>query len=273
MASYTEAMISYTRQDSLIYEEFVQGFGDNKSLPIGELLVKTALYFQGKPYVASTLDKNTQEELVVNLREFDCTTFVESCIALARVVKSKDQSFSKFLHQLEYVRYRGGRIGDYSSRLHYMTDWISDNSQKNIFSDKSIELGGDTHKKEINFMSKHINSYLPLKNDLVLQRRIQDIENNINKRGNYSFIKKEEIKHIESRIENGDIIIFATSIIGLDYSHIGIAYWDSGKLTFVHASTRTNTVVIETKSLYDYCMGSAKCTGISVIRLNELKEN
>ena len=273
MASYMEAMVSYTRQDSLIYEKFIQDFRGNNNLPIGELLVKTGLYFQGKPYVASTLDKSTEEKLVVNLREFDCTTFVESCVALARVVKSKDQSFSNFLHQLEFVRYREGRIGDYSSRLHYMTDWIYDNSRKNIFSDKSIELGGDTYEKEVNFMSKHISSYLPLKKDMLLQRKIEDVENEINKRGSYSFIKKGSIKNIGSRIENGDIIVFATSIAGLDYSHIGIADWDSGKLTFIHASTRTNTGIIETKSLYDYCMSSYKCTGVSVLKIKELKDS
>ena len=38
--------------------------------------------FAGTPYVAHTLDRNKEESLVINTRELDCTTFVETVVAL-----------------------------------------------------------------------------------------------------------------------------------------------------------------------------------------------
>lgn len=271
MASYLEAISSYTLQDSIIYEKCISNLKENADLPIHDLLVKTALYFRGKPYVASTLDKNGDEKLVVNLREFDCTTFAESCVALARTLKSDDYSFQNYCRQLQLIRYRGGIVEDYASRLHYMTDWVYDNSRKGIFSDMSVDLGGEICEKNINFMSKHPESYPALKNNSFLQKKIQLVEDRINNRKSYSFIKKEDVKEVEDKIVNGDIVIFATSISGLDYSHIGIAYREKDKLTFIHASTRSKTVIVEPRSLDDYCRQSSRCTGVSIIRLYESK--
>lgn len=268
MASYLGAINPYTKQDSVIYERCISELKKSADLPINELLVKAALYFQDKPYVASTLDQNPEEQLVVNLREFDCTTLVESCIALVGVAKSGDYSFEHYSYLLSLLRYRHGRIDGYASRLHYMTDWVYDNSQKGVLSDITLDLGGGIYDKSISFMSKHTDSYSPLKNNPLLQQKIEVMENEINDRKSYSFIAKADIKRVENKIENGDIIIFATTLEGLDYSHIGIAYRDGDRLSFIHASTRTKKVIIEPRSLYDYCSTSSRCSGISIVRLN-----
>ena len=51
--------------------------------PVGTATLAAARYFVGRPYAASTLEREP-ERLVVNLREWDCTTLVESAVALAR---------------------------------------------------------------------------------------------------------------------------------------------------------------------------------------------
>ncbi len=261
-----EAQPVYTQQDLLLYKEYVTQFKKKSGLPLNDLIIETALFFKGTPYVASTLDNNDKEQLVINLRQFDCTTFVETCMALSKTIKTDDFSFSNFCRQLQTIRYRQSEIDGYSSRLHYVTDWIYDNQKKNILSDRTKSIGGITDYKVINFMSTHTDAYAQLKNNTEQQLRIKDIETAINKRKNYNYIQKADIYNVKNEIKDGDIIVFATSIKGLDYSHIGIAYHTQGKLSFIHASTKSMKVITEPLSLYDYCMKSSKCVGITVLR-------
>jgi Protein of unknown function (DUF1460) len=47
---------------------------------LDDFTLNIAKSFLNRPYKAKTLEGNATERLVVNLREFDCNTFVESCI-------------------------------------------------------------------------------------------------------------------------------------------------------------------------------------------------
>ena len=58
------------------------------TLPIGEIVAQVGTWFVGTPYIPYTLEAPGPEHLVVNLREFDCVTYVESMLALARVIRS-----------------------------------------------------------------------------------------------------------------------------------------------------------------------------------------
>lgn len=270
MVLITNAGVAYTKQDSIIYERYISQFRSEAKLSIGELILKTALYFRETPYAASTLDNNKSEQLVVNLHEFDCTTFVENCIALSRTVKTGDYSFSNFCRQLKSIRYRDGKIDNYTSRLHYVTDWVYDNTRKGILADETLTLGGISENKTINFMSTHTDAYKLLRKDVKLQQDIILIEEQINNRGRYNVLRKRDIGNTVNQINDGDIVAFATSVGGLDYTHIAIAYHHSGKLTFVHASSKAMKVIVEPQPLSDYCLKSTKCTGISILRCIDL---
>lgn len=259
--------IMYSRQDSLIFQGYKSSMEENANLPIEDLIIKTALYFRDTPYVASTLDKNEKEQLVINLRELDCTTFVENCVALAETIKSDNQSFEDYCQNLQNIRYRAGKVGGYSSRLHYVTDWVYDNGKRKNITDVSEQIGGVWQPKEINFMSTHIDAYHPLIHNESEQDKIRQIESVINRRGGYYIVEKNNIARVQDQIKDGDIIVFATSIDGLDYTHMGIAYRENGILKFIHASTRSMKVTIEDQSLIDYCQKSKKCTGITVLRI------
>lgn len=265
------AQIDYTPQDSLIFEKYIATHNSVAGLPLEKVIVQTALYFRGTPYVASTLDKNKEERLVVNLREFDCTTFVESCLALSRTLKSNDHTFASFTKQLQNIRYRNGLIEDYTSRLHYITDWTFDNQKRGIITDFGQQLGGMLDDRKINFMSTHTDSYESLKSNTAMQKKIAAVEDNINKRGGHYIILKQNISFLKDKIKDGDIVVFATSISGLDYTHMGFAYHDNGQLTFIHASSKSAKVIVEPQSLSNYCLKSPKCLGIAVLRPNELK--
>jgi len=258
-----------SKQDSLIYENYIKRFSTQKGKPFEELIINTAKHFIGKPYAASTLEISDDNNLVINLREFDCTTIVETCMALAGTIKSEDSTLTNYSRILSFIRYRESEPKGYTSRLHYTTDWIYQNIQKKVLKDLSLELGGKSMEKEINFMSINPALYEQLKDNPGNIEEIKKIEENINNRNSYHIIPTISIQENQAKIKNGDIIAFATKIKGLDYSHIGIAYWIGNNLHFIHASSRLKKVIIEDKTLIDYCKSSKNCTGISVLRIND----
>ncbi len=263
-----QAQTVYEDSDSLIFEKYIADFSKYGGLSDNELLLKTAKYFIGSPYVASTLDANNEEKLTVNLREFDCTTLVESSLALIKTIKSNNHSFSEFCDQLKNIRYRTGKIEDYSSRLHYTSDWIRENERKGLLTNISISLEGQLVNKPINFMTNHISAYKQLLNNKDLQEKIKKVEEQLNNKGGYYVISKEKLCKVNKSMKNGDIVAFSTSVQGLDFSHIGIIALEGNTVTFVHASSTQKKVVLESKSLVEYCQSSKKCNGVTILRLN-----
>jgi hypothetical protein len=60
------------------------------------------------------------------------------------------------------------------------------------------------------------------------------------------------------------MIGFTTSIKGLDVTHMGFSFKQGGSLTFIHASSAKNKVVIDQKTVSDYCALQNTCSGILV---------
>jgi len=261
--------VVYNYTDSLIFEKYISQFTEQKDKPFDEILINTAKYFLGKPYVASTLERTENEAFIVNLRELDCTTFVENCIALAQTIQSGDYSFDNYCNILTGMRYRNGIVDGYTSRLHYTSDWIYENEKKGLLKNISENIGGKKVFHPVSFMSGHPQSYKHLKDNPENIKKIKEIEALINKRDNYRIIPINVLPENTKNIRSGDIVIFATSISGLDYSHIGIAYWQNGELHFIHASSLQKQVVIEKKTLVEYCQGSKNCAGVSILRINK----
>ncbi len=262
--SFTQS-IDWEPQDKIIFEHYRKHIDPIRSKSKELILQQTAEFFLNAPYVAGTLDKNDTERLVINLREFDCVTFVETVIALANTVVSDDLSFDNFASQLKRIRYRNGIVDGYDSRLHYTSDWIYDNVKKKILSEASQRLGGISETKTIDFMTSHRTAYRLLKTDDQMLERIRNIEGEINARGGFYYLPKEKLESAKVDIPHMAIIAFTTSIKGLDTTHTGFAYKKDGKLTFIHASSAKNNVVIDEKTLSDYCKTQKKCTGITVM--------
>src|SRR5579883_824333 len=112
-----------------------------KSLPIGELIGKIAMELRGTPYVGFTLElsRNT-EYCIVNLKGLDCVTFFEDSLCMARMLKKGKSKPRDLLKEVEFTRYRGGKKGDFTTRLHYTTDWFVDNEQKGVIKILAPEL-------------------------------------------------------------------------------------------------------------------------------------
>ncbi|HBK93501.1 MAG TPA: DUF1460 domain-containing protein, partial [Porphyromonadaceae bacterium] len=240
--SFTQS-IDWEPQDKIIFEHYRKHIDPIRSKSKELILQQTAEFFLNAPYVAGTLDKNDTERLVINLREFDCVTFVETVIALANTVVSDDLSFDNFASQLKRIRYRNGVVDGYDSRLHYTSDWIYDNVKKKILSEASLRLGGISETKTIDFMTTHRTAYRLLETDDQMLERIRNIEGEINARGGFYYLPKEKLESAKVDIPHMAMIAFTTSIKGLDTTHTGFAYKKDGKLTFIHASSAKNNVV------------------------------
>jgi len=220
----------------------------------------------GKPYVGGTLERSEEEELIINLYEVDCVTFVEYCLAMSRAVQFPSPDWELFERELRQIRYRNGIINGYISRLHYSTDWIFDNTGKGIFEDVTYALGGRKFKPDVRYMSENYEKYPHLADNPEAVQQIALIEQAINARNIYYYIPKKEIAQHQSKIKSGDIICFTTAISGLDISHLAIAYRNKQQLTFIHASSSAKKVIINPESLIDYCNAIRTCTGIMVLR-------
>jgi len=253
--------------DSAIISKIFSSTQMEKDENAGALLVRVALSLLDTPYVGATLEVGDEERLIINLREFDCTTFMETCVAITRAIQMHTPTFEAYCKELERIRYRNGVVSGYTSRLHYTTEWIADNEAKGVVEDVTKEIGGIAFMVKINYMSTHADKYKQLKGRLERIARIKQIEDKVSKRGGYYYIPKEDIPDLSGLILNGDIICFTTSIAGLDVSHIGIAYWQKNKLTFIHASSSAKKVIINPESLNNYCAGINSNTGIIVVKL------
>lgn len=254
-------------EDRVIFNRYVEFMADRGDIPMGEIMVKGAMFFLDVPYVASTLEREP-EGLVVNLRELDCTTFAESVLALSRTVVSGSTSFDDYCDKLRNLRYRDGKIVDYTDRLHYMVDWFYENERKGIVADMGEEVGGKPLPLSLSFISTHPDSYKQLKGNAELTAKIAAKEREINERAFNYYLPKGDIDRCSSNIRNGDILCFVTTIKGLDVTHVGIAYWRGEELTFIHASSSAKRVIVQEGTLKQYCDGIKSCRGILVARPN-----
>ena len=254
-------------QDRRIFEGLIRLFDKEKtSLKYrDQLILKIGKFFLGTPYVTGILETKTAEHLIANLREYDCVTFVENVVALAKVIRSQQESFETFRKLLQRIRYRQGRLQGYSSRLHYFSDWIHDNQRKGIVRDVTEEIGGRPFKKTLTFMTTHPDLYPPLKYAANL-RRMQSLERAISKRPLF-FIPKRALRRLEDRIRDGDLVAITTNKEGLDIEHVGIAARMKNRIHLLHASSVRGRVILSENTLYRYLMQSETRSGIIVARV------
>ncbi|MDR0742889.1 MAG: DUF1460 domain-containing protein [Tannerella sp.] len=236
-----------------------------------DIVIETARFFLDRPYVASTLEKEP-EQLIVNLREFDCTTFVETVLALSYTVrKSESPAFEDFCELLRQIRYRSGLINDYTDRLHYFTDWIYENEKKGFVYDVTKKAGGKSYRPDLDFISSHPDRYPQLKSNSGFAGILRRKEREISERRSYSMIAGSEIAAGKDVLQNGDIVCFVTDIKGLDVTHVGFIYFCAGQMTFIHASSSAKKVIINPHSVREYVEQSRHTKGIMVVRPFDLE--
>ncbi len=259
------AQVVYTPSDEQLWQAAMDSLRKQSLSQTGQMIVDAGKCFLGTSYQAHTLDQSAQEQLVIHLEGQDCTTFLENTLALAKTLQQPQVSFQNFAQNLQKIRYRGGLIEGYSSRLHYFSDWLYENQKRGNIQIITAQIGGKPYVKTLNFMSSHRSSYPALQNDANFQA-IQLTEKNINGRSHH-YIPKAEISKSEKQLQSGDIIAITTDIKGLDIVHVGFAVVQNGRVHLLHASSDEKKVVISAKPLADYLAGNRSQSGIMVARV------
>ena len=227
--------------------------------------------FLGIPYVAHTLEVNDSEQLVVNTRQLDCTTLVETVTALTLCVYRHLFTWRDYLNALSAMRYRYGQIDDYTSRIHYFTEWITLNTEAGIV--REIQAPNPPFSAvqhvNVNYMSQHPKSYKALREHPEYVAAIRKMEQSITG-GSFRYIPKQMVKNqalLRQAVKDGDIIAITCKKAGLDIAHLGFAVWQSDGLHLLNASMLHKKVVEEPMTLYQYLQQHSTHTGIRIIRI------
>ncbi len=232
-----------------------------------ELVVFYANKLIGHPYVAHTLEAD-KELLTINIDQLDCTTFVETLYALTSTTLDNRYSWRDYAQKLENLRYRGGTITDYASRLHYISDWIVDNTARGNIKEVTGDIPGSKYTiKTIDFMSNHRDKY-PALADSTQFAKVKNTEIGY-RLHRFPYVKKEWLKSKETvaAFKSGDIIGIVTKIDGLDVSHLGIIIKENGVLYFIDASSIGKKVQREDETFFEYMRRNRSSLGIRVIRI------
>lgn len=238
-----------------------------RALPIGELMGKIAKELAGTPYKSKTLEVSIDGEVcVVNLSGLDCVTFYENVLGFARMIKKGGHTPDDLLSEVKSTRYRSGIIGDFTSRMHYLSDWFHDNEERHIVRVLSDLPGTEILPTKISFMGRNPSSYPQLVKHPELVAKIKQQEDSINTRP-LKFVPVNKIASVESYLKTGDIVAICTKIDGLDVAHTGLVIrTGDGVAHFMDASSRLSKVTLEPGSLSQAISRIKSWTGVIIAR-------
>jgi hypothetical protein len=249
--------------------------------PLGAAAIRVGELAVGTPYEPFTLEAYLEaggspmrtEPLTLHLDRFDCVSLVESCLAIGRMARAGEPDvgvaapalWNAFAREMERMRYRGGVREGYVNRLHYFSDWLTDNEQRGLVRVLGRELGGVADRRPLRFMTSHTEAYPALANPEVVEA-IAEIERSLDDDPRW-VVPTERIAGITDQLRTGDILGFATSIEGLDVTHAAFAYrTDDGVLRVLHAPLSGGVVEITDSTVPEYVDAIRRATGILVAR-------
>lgn len=269
---------AWTREDWRIFEEKVRWAAAEglDTLPAGEAIARLGVTFVGTTYTPGTLEAPGPEHLVVNLRELDCVTFIETVVALTRFVRHhgvtglEDAAAARDAYEgyLRQLRYRNGELDGYASRLHYFSDWLTHHENRGFLALIAEQLGGVPDPEPVDFMSTHPDAYRQLADPEVLDQ-IRRMEARLSAAGPRTYLPQAAIGDAASGIRDGDIIAATSTVAGLDIAHTGLALWVDGRLHLLHAPLVGRSVEISEVPLAQRIAGIGGQDGIMVGRIIE----
>jgi hypothetical protein len=189
----------------------------DEELGFGERIAWISEYFLGRSYVEGSLGggPNSPEELRVSLEAFDCVTYIEVVLALART-----QTTDEFIDAIRRIRYKDGEV-DWFHRNHYMADWAQNNEELGFIA--NLTAGPLTADKTCTL---DLIAGLPAKTS------------------SFHYFPNQSLGAIVEQVETGDLIFFVSTRTTLDVFHTGLLVKREGNTGVRHA-TRTAKAVIE----------------------------
>jgi len=197
-------------------------------------------HFLGYPYKPFPLigSAGTPEVLVASLDGFDCVTYMETVLALAR-----STTVDGFIGWLRKIRYERGRV-EWKRRNHYMTGWMRNNLRDGTVRRIAASTVPTVRRERV------LNA-LP-----GLPARTASIRS----------VPKNALPRLARFLCTGDLIFFASTRKNLDFFHAGVIVRDGERLLMRHAS-RSQGGVVE-QELDDFLKAN-RMVGVVVVRPRE----
>jgi hypothetical protein len=173
--------------------------------------------FLGHPYRTNPLigSAETSELFTASLDGFDCVTYIETILALARAC-----DVDGFVEWLRRIRYDRGRI-QWERRNHYMTLWIRNNVREGIIKPVSIPA-------------------VPI----VSRERVLNVVPGLAiRRTRVRCAPKRAVPRLAKYLQSGDLMFFVSTRKNLDVFHAGIIVRDGKSIRMRHASLSQSLVV------------------------------
>jgi len=194
-------------------------------------------HFLGRSYKPNPLigSSDTAEVFTAALDGFDCVTYIETVVALARA--SKVDEFTDWLRK---IRYEQGRV-QWDRRNHYMSFWVRNNLRNGILKPVSMPA-------------------LPT----ISRDRVLNVVPRLDpQRTRLKCVPKSAVPRLERHLQSGDLIFFASTRKNLDIFHAGIIVRNGKKVLMRHASRSQGSVVEEQLSEF---LKANRMAGVIVVR-------
>jgi hypothetical protein len=206
---------------------------------VGNRIEVLSRYLLGRPYKTDPLigAAGTPEVFTTSLEEFDCVTYIETVVALAR-----SSGVDEFLAWLRKIRYAEGRV-EWKCRNHYMTGWIRNNVRLGALRRVPANVVPVTKERTLNVVPG------------LSPRKVR-----------FDCVPKPAIGKLQSHFKTGDLIFFGSTRKHLDIFHCGILVRDGERLLMRHASRSRKGVVEQELSEF---LKNNRMAGVIVVRPTE----
>ena len=206
--------------------------------PAGNRIEVLSRQFLGFPYKSNLVGSaDTPEVFVASLDEFDCVTYIEIIVALAR-----SSSIDEFTESLRTIRYEEARV-NWERRNHYMTGWIRNNIREGIL--------------------RRVPGQVPV---VTKERMLNVVPGLPPRKTRFQCVPKPAIGKLTPHLKTGDLIFFASTRKHLDVFHCGIVVRAGDRTLMRHAARSRNGVVEQDLSEF---LKSNRMAGVIVVRPTE----
>lgn len=236
---------------------------------------------QGQDYAQAPLDGDpAHERLNAGFGHFDCVTFVETVLALARTARRPVPDFEAYAETLAALRYRDGEPA-YCSRLHYFTDWVRAGVAAGRLEDVTVRVADAPDNlafaelpNGLDYLSRHAASLPALSASAERRACIRGQEQALTAGfarspagvPGFAYIPRSRVPDVLERLQGGDLVAWVAEQPGLDVIHVGIVLRDGRAAPgLAHASSRNGEVSI-TPDLRAYARQLPRQRGLLVLR-------
>lgn len=230
----------------------------------------------GAPYEANPLDRGAQgtaEPLRAGFDGFDCVTYVETVLALARTIATGRTSADDYSAELAKLRYRGSEPG-YCTRRHYFGDWAETQASAGVLDEVTTQIAGDPANLAVlrlthgfDFLSRNAAKTAALAGSPARKACVAEQEAALSARDEGSaYIRATSLARVAHALQPGDLIAWVADVPGLDIVHVGIVVArPNGRLELAQASKRENRVLVS-PDLLRYAGSLRQQRGVRVFR-------